>query len=73
MSACRSCGARVRWALTVNNKRQPFDYEPSDDGTFVLHPVRGALHAIYAPEAGAGDAKHTSHFATCPDADRWRR
>jgi hypothetical protein len=40
---CRSCGARIRWAVTTKGARAPLN----PDGT--------------------------SHFATCPDADRWRK
>jgi hypothetical protein len=41
---CRSCGAPIKWTVTVGGKRMPVD--------------RGSRE---------------SHFATCPDAKRWRR
>jgi len=77
VSRCRSCRARIVWAITERGKRMPLDEQPSAEGTFVVRPVYGdgvvVLRAISAPEAGTDEPKHTSHFATCPQADRWRR
>jgi hypothetical protein len=76
VSRCRSCGAEIVWAITERGKRMPLDAEPSEAGTFVVRSrvegERVVLHALYAPEAGAG-LHHTSHFATCPQAGEWRR
>jgi hypothetical protein len=83
VSACRSCGATIRWATTVNGKRIPVDDEPVPDGNLVLSdPTPGA----YAPTAAQYVApeqpslfpepdppRFRSHYATCPDADRWRK
>jgi hypothetical protein len=38
VSRCRSCGAAIRWATTVNGKRMPVDDEPVPDGN--ADPVR---------------------------------
>jgi hypothetical protein len=82
MSRCRSCGAPIMWATTVNGARMPLDDEPVPGGTFVLSdPTPGA----YAPTAlhysppddpplpGMPEPpRFVSHYATCPDADQWR-
>lgn len=82
MSVCRSCGAAIRWAATVNGKRMPVDDQPTPDGTLILSdPTPGA----YAPTVAlfvAGQPslfdepdppRFTSHFATCPNADQHRK
>jgi hypothetical protein len=83
MSTCGSCGARIRWATTVNGRRMPVDDDPVPDGNLVLSdPAPGA----YAPAVsqyvepdqptlfGDHDApRFVSHFATCPDANKHRR
>ena len=33
---CRACGAPIRWATTVNDKAMPLDFDPVEDGTFVI-------------------------------------
>lgn len=80
MTACRSCGAPIRWAVTVNGKRMPLDEQPDPDGNLVLSdPTPGA----YAPTVAFttqntlplpdDPPRFTSHFATCPNADQHRR
>jgi hypothetical protein len=79
MGRCRSCGAPIRWAVTVNGKRMPVDDQPVPDGNLVLSdPTPGA----YAPVAAAFDPQQlliddpprfVSHFATCPQADQYRK
>ena len=61
-STCRSCGAEILWVKTANGKNMPVDYDSEieylwNDGTSV--------------EFDAG--LMTSHFATCPEADRHRK
>jgi hypothetical protein len=83
VSTCRSCGAAIRWATTVNGKRTPVDDQPVPDGDLVLSdPTPGA----YAPNVAKYVApdqpplfdveeppRFVSHFATCPNADQHRR
>ena len=78
-AVCRSCGGGVVWARTEKGKLAPIDAEPTEVGTIILrYPERdgeGEPLAIFGvpddayPEA----ARFTSHFATCPQADEWRR
>ena len=61
---CRSCGADIEWATTVHGSRVPLD------PPVVFVPRLDEL----ADTIGEIDRHLTrSHFATCPDAARWRR
>jgi hypothetical protein len=57
MAKCRSCGAEIVWLKTDAGKSIPVDAES------VVDP--GAM--IFDPD------QMTSHFATCPDAQKWRK
>ena len=78
---CRSCRAPVIWARTEAGKRMPLDPEPTADGNVrpdIPNRYDGegnVLVAVLGPlEREAHDGPlHVPHFATCPDADRWRR
>lgn len=57
MSACRSCGSEIKWMTTELGKNIPVDIETVDD-----------LEAeVFDPDT------MTSHFATCPDSNKWRK
>lgn len=80
--ACRSCGAPIRWAVNpATGKQIPFDAAESPDGTHLLVPVPVGLDradrwtAVYVPPArreAVKDPRFVSHFATCPDAAKFR-
>jgi hypothetical protein len=64
---CRSCGASITWAEMVSSgKRMPFD---------------GEIVAVKTEQPGIGERQiehvdttvNLSHFATCPDSEKWRR
>ena len=77
MASCRSCGAELVWAVTANGKRIPLDTKP------VEHPKSGLFRLVSAgidprirpPLAASADADdlYVSHFATCPNAEEWRK
>jgi hypothetical protein len=83
VSACGSCGAPIRWAVTVNGKRMPVDDQPVPDGNIVLSdPQPGAyapLAAYYSPPdeptlpGFEEPPRFVSHFTTCPNAAHHRR
>jgi hypothetical protein len=78
VSACRSCSAPIVWVGTERGKAMPLDAQPYDgddpSGLFVIRVVDGkALAIAVPPEAFAGEPLYRSHFATCPQADQWRR
>lgn len=64
---CRSCGADIIWALSDHGKRMPVNAEMASGSGFVLEgdPPRARL--------SVGEAVHLSHFATCPQAGKWRK
>ena len=69
---CRSCGAKIVWAITENGKRAPFDAEPIDmRGTFALVPF--ADPERLEAQSASGDRRYRSHFATCPNAAEHRK
>lgn len=57
IASCRSCGRTIYWIVTGSGKRMPIDCT-----------VPGAA-APTAKDGGQG----VSHFATCPDANTWRK
>ena len=71
-AACRSCGAPIIWAETVNGKRMPLDEDPDPAGKFTLDEEHNPPVAEYAKPDAKGEL-FTSHFATCPNAAEHRR
>lgn len=62
-SECRSCRATIYWIETPNGKRMPVDCDV-DGGS---EPWKGV------PGDGERDGHGVSHFATCEQADEWRK
>jgi hypothetical protein len=81
MSHCRSCGAPIRWAKTLNGKAIPLDAQPTSAGNIVLHDTgdpnapkaRVLAGADLFDARTAGAELWLSHYATCPDGQKWRR
>ena len=77
--ACLSCGAAVVWTVTHKGRRMPVDAEPVEDGNIRLRRDGDRVVAEYPGKEHPGlfdeddRARHVSHFATCPQAQRWRR
>lgn len=68
---CRSCGAPIRWAKTVDGNRMPVDFDPDPEGNLELRRSGFDLVAVVVtPRPDA--VLYRPHFATCPDADEWR-
>lgn len=63
---CRSCHAAITWAETIRGKRMPFD------GEIVAVKTEGSPIAGRVVEVIDTDVT-SSHFATCPQANDWRR
>lgn len=86
VTRCRACGGAVRWIVTPAGKRAPCDAE-GIEGTLVDEKpappdrVRGFTAAgesvvvSTVPTLLPGELAtvYVSHFATCPEADRFRR
>ena len=74
---CSSCYRPIIWAITTTAKAMPVDAEPPTQGGNVDLEHRGAtvkpLARVLGVAAQFGRANlRTSHFATCPDAKKWR-
>ena len=73
---CRGCKAPVIWAWTERGKKMPVDVDVVSEGPRFLLTVRtGQLIAAYVDRHDQRSSifGHTSHFATCPQADKHRR
>jgi hypothetical protein len=55
---CRSCEALIVWFLTKNGKRMPVNAETTKE--------TDAEHQLDL-------SRHKSHFASCKDAEDWRK
>lgn len=79
LTRCRSeeCRASIFWARTTRGKRMPVDAMPTEDGNveIVSHGQDGPIVKIHKTGQPAlfEERRYTSHFATCPDAEGWRR
>lgn len=72
MSACRSCGAPIRWAKTEAGKAMPLDETPAADGNVI---IVGGIARVLAKGAlvQPGIDRYVAHWATCPTAFEHRR
>lgn len=71
MASCRSCGAPIEWAKWADSgKAVPLDVEPAVNGNLAM--VAGKVHRFTYEDFKLGRERRVSHFATCPDADKWR-
>jgi hypothetical protein len=74
--ACRTCKAPVFRALSENQKTMVMDTEPVvvsawARGLFVVSD--GVAVAWKKGHPMPEGSLYQSHFATCPDADEWRK
>lgn len=58
---CRSCKAEILWGRTPKGKRMPLDRKPVTLWTLTSRGEEN-LEAVKGWQ---------SHYATCPDAERW--
>lgn len=66
---CRSCDAPIKWVRTRAGKDMPVDATPTKLMVSVRVPVAlGTLQETFEVR----DC-YMPHFATCPDAERWRK
>jgi hypothetical protein len=75
VSACRSCGAPILWAVTPGGRRIPLDADPDDAGNIALDTSSLKAVAVFVADADGTDTRprYRSHFASCPQAEGWRR
>lgn len=79
MARCKGCGAEIGWIRTPAGKAMPVDPEPVyvavDDGSDVfVTDVGEVIHGRAVPaNDGSAEVAFVSHWATCPEAGRFRR
>ena len=83
ISRCRKCDAEIYWIRTKGGRRMPVDAEPvrikQDYHGWPYFQLDGT--EIFGTKAGDADddpdtnfiEAYESHFATCPNADDFRR
>lgn len=68
MPACTSCKQQIEWRTSkVSGRKMPIDSAPAAGGNIVLVD-RNDYKVV-----PAGEGTHTSHFATCPNAQKHRK
>lgn len=74
MSACRGCGAPIRWVRTEHGNLMPIDPDPDPDGNVELVDDLGEelVAIVHAQPTLTGGDRWMPHHATCPDADQFR-
>lgn len=69
--ACRSCGKPVMWLKhEVSGANAPIDAKPHERGSCVVDLKTGTYRVVKSPYEGEA---YIPHFATCPDANVWRK
>lgn len=77
MSQCRSCGTKIDWIKTITGKNMPLDpdyiqYSEAKQGD-VLVTDGGVVYKVDHSKDLPSVKGRVSHFATCPDANNWRK
>jgi hypothetical protein len=75
---CSACHAEIAWAFTPRGKRMPIDADPHPAGNVVVSVADSGrlecrvLSRIEVSLQPDDVELYRSHFATCPDAQRFR-
>ena len=79
-SFCRACGAEIGFIKTVAGKTIPVDAEcvtfsPNEKGPCLFVMLDGTLKRGFKTINELPDSEfgYVSHFATCPEADKFRK
>lgn len=68
---CKSCGAAIEWAVSVNKRPMPVNVGAHPGGNLVV--VEGVARRRTDADIKAGLEPRISHHATCPQAATWRK
>jgi len=70
---CRTCGARIFWGRTVNNKSTPIDAKPVEFGGNVV--LRDGVAVVLNKDEPSlpGEKRYRNHFSTCGQAAQHRK
>lgn len=72
MANCRSCGEPIEWCTWEDSgKTIPLDLGVAPKGNIAV--VGDKVHRYGAEDERLGRDRRVSHFATCKDADSWRK
>lgn len=82
LATCKGCGAKILWVKTAEGNNMPCDPElisvdDCDVGT-VLVTVDGDVLKVTSQSVVSGEdcqpaEGYVSHFATCPEAEKFRK
>lgn len=76
MNTCRSCNAPITWLPTSAGRKMPVDEDPTPDGNIAVDEL-GVAHVLTTNDLVMarmmGEPLYKSHFATCGQANDWRR
>lgn len=74
-SKCKSCDKPIVWLKhETTGKNHPVDADPSSMGNLVIDVENGTYRqAKEGEQFPAGVWQYMSHFATCPDAAKFRK
>lgn len=74
---CRSCKALVLWVVWEHSKkRMPINVTPAPSGTVVVAFRKASnqmMANVYREPEHIGRNRYESHFATCPQNEKWRK
>lgn len=80
MAKCKGCGQEIIWVKAKSGKSIPcnpdliaYIEDPDGDLSIVTHDGRVIKAREYDGITACDDFGRISHFATCPQADRFRR
>lgn len=80
ITKCRACGAPIGFIKSVAGKTIPVDAEPfsyvqKSNGTLKIVTPNGEVVSGELPDdpQNATGIGYISHFATCPEADQFRK
>lgn len=71
---CRSCPARLRWALTEAGEWMPIEQDPDPAGIVTARRSgRAVIATVHPVGSDLEGLRWTAHFANCPAAAEHRR
>jgi Family of unknown function (DUF6083) len=74
---CDGCGAPIEWGVTAKPKRIPLEPDGvlhrKAPNVVIVGTFRNGTVAVDVVKSGDPRATRITHFAVCPDAERFRR
>lgn len=75
LAHCSGCDAPIIWTVTSKGKAMPVDADPATVGRgFRLEEHDGdEIRAVFTADPEPGEKLYVSHFASCPQANVFRK